>query len=147
MNQGSNFHLKCQEYIVLIPIITAVVMETFHFKITAPHSVKCVSITCCIHSHTPPHSLTIFFICFQPLPFEKWPSWVLLMVPRWTNAVTFLLIQLKICVEYILLSHDSEYRVEQGKNSHSKRNPCSMRSIKTCKYLGFKSVCCVLMPV
>lgn len=68
MNQGSNFHLKCQEYIVLIPIITAVVMETFHFKITAPHSVKCVSITCCFHSLTPPHSLTIFYL-FPATPF------------------------------------------------------------------------------
>lgn len=45
LNQGSDLNLKCQQYIMLMPTNTAVVLETFPFKITAPLAAKRVSIT------------------------------------------------------------------------------------------------------
>ena len=53
-----------------MPIIAAVVMEIFHFKITAPCAVKCVDINCCFHLLTLPHSLTPFNL-FSTAPLEK----------------------------------------------------------------------------
>lgn len=49
----------------------AVVMEIFHFKITAPYAVKCVGRNFYFPLLTLPHSLT-HLICFN-LPLEKWP--------------------------------------------------------------------------